>query len=110
MALDFLQEEVDGYSDAQIGAAVRDIHKGCRRGLDEHLQVAAIRPEPDEAAVRVDAGYDPSRVRLIGNLVGKPPFHGTLRHHGWAARNVTLPDLPESHDPLVINPAEVELG
>lgn len=49
-------------------------------------------------------------MRLIGAISGKPPFHGTLRHHGWSATSVSLPDLPRSHDPLVITPAEVELG
>jgi hypothetical protein len=108
--IDFLMEEVDAYGDAQIGAAVRDIHRGCRKGLIEHLKVGPIRPEPDEAAVRVEDGYDPSQIRLIGNITGRPPFHGTLRHHGWRAQRVVLPALPPSHDPLVITPAEVELG
>lgn len=108
--IDFLMEEVDAYADAQIGAAVRDIHRGCRKGLIEHLKVSPIRPEPDEAAVRVEDGYDPSKVRLIGNITGRPPFHGTLRHHGWRAQRIVLPALPASHDPLVITPAEVELG
>ncbi|MDW8283128.1 MAG: DUF2760 domain-containing protein, partial [Myxococcales bacterium] len=108
--VDFLMEEVAGYTDAQIGAAARDIHRGCRKALLEHLEVVPIRPEPDEAAVRIDEGYDPSAVRLIGNIQGKPPFHGTLRHHGWRVQRVRLPDLPPSHDPLVIAPAEVELG
>lgn len=108
--VDFLMEDLAGYDDAQIGAAVRDIHRDCKRGLAEHVKVVSVRPEPDEAAVRIDEGYDPSRVRLIGNITGKPPFHGTLKHHGWAAKTITLPDPPASHDPLVINPAEVELG
>jgi hypothetical protein len=107
--IDFLMEDVDGYADAQIGAAARDIHRGCRKGLLEHVKVAPVRPEPDEAAVRVEDGYDPSAVRLIGNITGRPPFHGTLRHHGWRAKDVLLPDLPASHDPHVITPAEVEL-
>lgn len=108
--IDFLMEEVEGYGDAQIGAAARDIHRGCRKGLIEHVKIAPVRPEPDEAAVRVEEGYDPSAVRLIGTISGRPPFHGTLRHHGWRAGSVLLPDLPPSHDPQVITPAEVELG
>src|SRR5687768_12100273 len=31
--LDFLAEEIDSYDDAAIGAAVRDIHKGCKKVL-----------------------------------------------------------------------------
>src|SRR6185503_15642844 len=37
--VDFLREEIATYEDAAIGAAVRDIHKGCRKVLDEHFAV-----------------------------------------------------------------------
>ncbi len=108
--LDFLMEQIDGYSDAQIGAAVRDIHRGCRKALIEHLKIRAIRAEPDEAVVRIAEGYDPSQIRLIGRISGRPPFEGTLRHHGWRSGEINLSDIPAGHDPSVICPAEVELG
>lgn len=108
--LDFLMEDIASYGDAQIGAAVRDIHRGCKKGLAEHVKVAAIRPEPDEAVVKVPAGHDPSQIRLIGSVTGRPPFEGTLRHHGWRAQHINLTDLPAGHDPTVICPAEVEIG
>ena len=107
--LDFLQEEVDGYSDSQIGAAVRDIHRGCRKALAEHLRIEPVMGQPDNSTVRVDTGFDPSRIRLVGNVAGTPPFVGTLRHPGWRSAEVKLPELPASHDPTVIAPAEVEL-
>ena len=108
--LDFLEERIDSYSDAQIGAAVRDIHRGCRKALAEHMKVAPIRPEPDEATVRIAAGHDASQVRLVGQVTGRPPFEGTLRHHGWRSTQINLPDIPAGHDPTVICPAEVEIG
>ena len=40
--IDFLQEELDSYTDAQIGAAVRDIHRGCRKSLHEYLTIEPI--------------------------------------------------------------------
>jgi len=108
--VDFLLEDIDGYSDAQVGAAVRDIHRGCRKGLAEHCQIAPIRPEPDEAVVKIAAGHDPSQVRLIGHVTGKPPFEGSLRHHGWKMAHSSLSDIPAGHDPSVICPAEVEIA
>src|SRR5689334_16207597 len=108
--LDFLMEDIDSYADAQIGAAVRDIHRGCRKALGEHLKLRPIRSEPDEAVVRVPEGYDPSRIRLVGRVTGRPPFEGTLRHHGWCTGDINLSDIPAGHDPTVICPAEVELG
>jgi hypothetical protein len=108
--LDFLMENIDGYADAQVGAAVRDIHRGCRKALNEHIKPKAIRSEADESVVRVEAGYDASQLRLIGRVTGRPPFEGTLRHHGWRATEIRLSDIPAGHDASVICPAEVEIG
>lgn len=108
--LDFLMENIDSYSDGQIGAAVRDIHRGCKKALVEHLKVQPIRSEPDEAVVRIPDGYDPSQIRLVGRVTGRPPFEGTLRHHGWRTGEINLSDIPAGHDTSVIYPAEVEIG
>jgi hypothetical protein len=108
--LDFLQEDVDGYSDAQIGAAVRDIHRGCKKALAEHMPLEPVLREAENAQVRVDPGFDPSRIRLVGNVVGEPPFTGALRHHGWRIGKVTLPSPARGTDPTVVAPAEVELA
>lgn len=108
--LDFLQEDVDTYSDAQIGAAVRDIHRGCKKALAEHLPVEPVLRDAENAQVRVDIGFDPSRIRLVGNVVGEPPFVGALRHHGWRVGKVALPSPARGSDPSVVTPAEVELS
>ncbi len=108
--LDFLQEDVDAYSDAQIGAAVRDIHRGCKKALAEHLPVEPVLRDAENAQVRVDVGFDPSRIRLVGNVVGEPPFVGALRHHGWRVGKVALPSPARGSDPSVVTPAEVELS
>lgn len=107
--LDFLQEEIEDYADDQIGAAVRSIHRDCRKVLEEHVGLEPLQQGEEEESVTVDEGFDPSRIRLIGNVTGDPPFTGLLRHHGWRAAKINLPVLPEGHDPSVIHPAEVEL-
>ena len=107
--LDFLQEEIEAYEDAQIGAAVRSIHKDCGRVLREHIGLEPVLPGQEDGPVTVEAGFDPSQVRLIGDVTGEPPFSGTLRHHGWRAARVALAKVPEGHDPAIIAPAEVEL-
>jgi hypothetical protein len=108
--LDFLQEDIDSYADDQIGAAVRDIHRGCKKVLAEHAPLEPVLSGRENASVRVDPGFDPSRIRLVGNVVGEPPFTGTLRHHGWRTSKVSLPELTANTDPSVVAPAEVELG
>ena len=107
--LDFFMEDIGSYSDDQIGAAVRNIHKDCRVVLEERLGLRPVLDQEEEASVTVEEGFDPSRIRLMGNVTGQPPFSGVLRHHGWQATAVNIPKQPEGHDLTVIAPAEVEL-
>jgi hypothetical protein len=108
--VDFLEEDIDGYSDAQIGAAVRDIHRGCRKSLHDYLTIEPIIDAAEEQPVTVPADFDPAAVRLVGNVNGSPPFRGTLKHHGWRVRSVHLPLLPVARDDSsVLSPAEVEI-
>jgi hypothetical protein len=108
--IDFLQEDIADYDDAQIGAAVRNIHRDCRKVLDEHFSLQSVLDGEEDAEVTVDAGFDPSTVRLVGNVTGEPPFSGVLRHKGWRAATSDLPELPQQGDLSVIAPAEVELA
>ena len=107
--VDFLREPLDGFSDADIGAAARDVHRGCRKVLDQHLSLEAVMPGAEEAKVAVPKGFDPAEIRLIGEAKGEPPFRGTLRHHGWRVVDAKLPALADGVDRMVIAPAEVEL-
>jgi molecular chaperone DnaK (HSP70) len=97
--LDFLSEEIDGYDDAAIGAAVRDIHKGCKKVIHEHFGVEPVMDAEENETVTVDTGFDPGKIRLVGNIAGAPPFRGTLKHHGWRAAKVSLPALSDGWTP-----------
>jgi hypothetical protein len=57
----------------------------------------------------VPPGFDPSAIRLVGNVTGNPPFKGKLIHHGWRVKGYNIPKVPEGQDDLVLVPAEVEL-
>lgn len=108
--VDFLEEDIDGYGDAEIGAAVRDIHRGCRKALHDYLAIEPVLAGAEESSVRIPADFDPAAVRLIGNVDAKPPFQGVLKHHGWRVRSVRLPVLPVARDDSsVLSPAEVEI-
>jgi hypothetical protein len=108
--VDFVRESLDTYSDADIGAAARDVHRGCRKVLDQHLTLEAVMPGAEEDKVSVPKGFDPAEIRLIGEAKGEPPYRGTLRHHGWRAVDTKLPALAEGVDRAVIAPAEVEIS
>jgi hypothetical protein len=108
--VDFVREPIDGFADADIGAAARDIHRGCRQVIEEHFTLEAVLPGREEERVQVPKGFDPSEIRIIGEARGEPPFTGTLRHHGWRATDTKLPSLAEGVDRAVVAPAEVEVG
>lgn len=107
--IDFLQEDVAAYSDAEIGGAARVVHEGCKKALANALVLEPVLAEPDGASVEVPSGFDAAAIRLTGNVVGHPPFKGSLKHHGWRAKTVSLSVAPTGHDPRILAPAEVEL-
>jgi hypothetical protein len=109
--VDFLMEDVTTYDDAQVGAAARVVHEGCRAALQEHFKIGSVREENEGSSVTVPVGYAADDYRLIGNIRGAGPFSGTLVHRGWKAESVNLPrTLRVNPDRLpTIAPAEVEL-
>jgi hypothetical protein len=107
--IDFLQENMSGFSDEEIGAAARVVHTGCQKVLKQHLSIEPILKDAEGARVQVPAGFDAQRIQLTGNVTGQPPFRGALKHHGWVATSVRMPAVSESLDPRVLAPAEVEL-
>ncbi|RFP20481.1 DUF2760 domain-containing protein [Duganella sp. BJB488] len=107
--IDFTQENLSTYSDADIGAAARVVHEGCSKVLREHFTIEAVRSEAEGSRIVLEEGFDASAVRLTGNVVGSAPFRGALSHRGWRASNVRLPKLAEAHDASILAPAEVEL-
>jgi hypothetical protein len=108
--IDFLEEEIDAYPDAQIGAAVRDIHRQCRKSLHDYLTLEPVMSAAEEASVTVASDFDPATIRLIGNVNGAPPFQGVVKHRGWRVKEARLPTLPATRgDTSVLSPAEVEV-
>ncbi|MGR5140433.1 DUF2760 domain-containing protein [Photobacterium sp. DNB23_23_1] len=107
--IDFMQEDLKGFSDAEIGAAARVIHEGGQKVLSEYFSFAPVRAEEEETRITLPKGFNASEVRLTGNVVGEAPFTGTLIHRGWKVTDVKLPKLAEGHDAKIVAAAEVEL-
>jgi hypothetical protein len=107
--MDFLNEDLDGYDDAQIGSAVRSIHTGCRQLVKEYLSPEPVMDQHEGAVVEVPVDFDPGAVKLTGNVVGDPPFNGILRHKGWRVGKMSLPTLSGRQNAEIIAPAEVEI-
>jgi hypothetical protein len=107
--IDFLEEDVSSFSDAQIGAAARVVHEGCHRALHEHFSIEPIHEKDEGTKVKIEAGFDAHAIRLTGNVVGEPPYRGSLSHRGWRCTDVRLAKMSAKHDPRILAPAEVEL-
>jgi hypothetical protein len=109
--VDFLMDDINAHDDAQVGAAARVVHSGCKAALQEHFRICPVREESEGSTVQVAAGYAADEYRLLGKITGPAPFSGVLVHHGWKTDAVNLPRiLRSSTDRLpTIAPAEVEL-
>jgi hypothetical protein len=107
--IDFIKEDLGGFSDADIGVAARVVHEGCNKAINEHFTLAPVRSEQEGGKISLPKGFDAASVRLTGNIVGEPPFTGTLIHKGWQVTSVRLPKLTQGHNASIIAPAEVEL-
>jgi hypothetical protein len=107
--VDFLMEDVSDYEDAQVGAAARVIHQGCKEVLKEHFRITPVSVAQEGSQVTVPAEYAADEYRLIGKISGNPPFSGKLIHKGWRTDYVKLPRITKSGSLPAIAPAEVEL-
>ncbi len=109
--IDFLMDDVTKYSDAQVGAAARVVHQGCAGVVTEYLDVKPVRTDPEGTALTLEKDYDARSVRLLGRVLGEPPFRGKLLHRGWQTGSVRLPRATQEAPAGagIIAPAEVEV-
>ena len=108
--VDFIREPIASYSDAQIGAAVRDIHRDCAVVLDRIFGIQPLLTDEEGAQVDIPAGFDATRYSLTGAVSGQPPYRGVLAHHGWQATRCVVPQWSGSNEAAnVVAPAVVEL-
>jgi hypothetical protein len=107
--IDFCAEDIANYSDAQIGAAVRELHHNCRQVLERYVKLEPILDSAEGQPVTVQAGFDAATIKVIGNVAGRPPLRGLLRHRGWRVARLQLPPLPEGAGRSIVAPAEVEV-
>jgi hypothetical protein len=107
--VDFLMEDIQGLPDAQIGQAVREVHKKAAAALKQHAVIEQVLPGKEDDTVTVPKGFDPSAIRVVGNVTGEPPFTGQINHPGWRVKELKLAPPPEGADEFVLQPAEVQI-
>lgn len=108
--VDFLQQDIASFDDADVGAAARVIHDGCRKILGSRFALEPIRAEAEGKTLELDAGFDAHAIKLTGNVSGSgKAVKGTLKHKGWRAKKAELPEPTKGHDGRIVCQAEVEL-
>ena len=107
--IDFIKEPIDGYNDAQVGAAVREVHRECGTTLNRLFAIRPLRDESEGADIALGEDVEAGRIRLTGNVSNDRPESGQLVHHGWEAEHCEIPKWNGADDTaLVLSPAEVE--
>jgi hypothetical protein len=108
--IDFFTEDIAPYQDAQVGAAVRELHANCRKALEQYVKLEPILAGEEDRPITVDEGFDPASVKLVGNVTGQLPLRGVLRHRGWRVTEIKLPPLASQESGrTIVAPAEVEI-
>lgn len=107
--VDFLQQDITTFGDADVGTAARLVHEGCRKVLSDHVEIAPVRDEEEGAAIEIGRGFDPASLKLVGDVRGDGPWRGKLSHRGWRATSIKLPEAMSGADVAVLAPAEIEL-
>jgi hypothetical protein len=109
--IDFIKEDLSGYDDAQVGAAVRDIHRDCAAALERMFALRPLHDQQEGAQIEIAAGFHPGRIKLTGHVSGQPPFRGMLTHQGWQVTRCSLPEWVGQDDAArIIAPTEVEVS
>ena len=109
--VDFIQEPIAAYSDAQIGAAVRDIHRDCGTVLKRLFALQPVVSDGEGTELTLPTGFDAGRFRLTGKVADQPQPKGRVVHQGWEASQCELPLWTGGETAAkVIAPAEVEVG
>jgi hypothetical protein len=109
--IDLVSESLDAYSDAQIGAAARDVLRDAGKVLERAFALQPVVAGEEGQPVEVAANYETGRYRLTGNVSREPPLTGQLVHAGWEATRCELPSWTGKEQvSLVVAPAEVQVS
>lgn len=103
--VDFLEQPVDGFSDADVGAAARVVHAGCNKALAGRVAFEPVLAEEEGTRVVLSGTEEHVIVAAAG---GAKAGSFTVVHRGWRLVHDELPALTAGHDGALLQPAEVE--
>lgn len=109
--LDLVYESLDGYTDAQIGGAARDVLRDTQSTLQRMFELVPGTDVQDGNRVQTPVQFDPAEYRLTGDISGDGPFEGALSHHGWKATKCNVPTYTGAPaSAMIVAPIELEVN
>ncbi|MGI9517545.1 MAG: DUF2760 domain-containing protein, partial [Pirellulaceae bacterium] len=106
--VDIVKEPLADYTDAQVGAAARDVLRDCGVVIDRLFKIEPILEQKEGAIVEIPPDADSARYRISGSTTGTATS-GSLIHHGWQAKQCELPKWNGSKESaMIVSPAELE--
>jgi len=107
--VDFLKQDVTGFSNKEVGEAARVVHEGCAQVFSKYFEITPVSEEEEGSQITLEQGFDPAFFCLSGNIQNNAPYRGELVHPGWQVTSAQLPTLTQTDSLHVICPAEIEL-
>ena len=110
--MDFLQRDIQSFPDERVGAVARIVHQGCRRVIQEYIDIVPAVSQGEGEQISWSASDLTAQIRLVGHSGASAATTGTVLHRGWAVRRASLPTLlhPTSPGSLsILVPAEVDV-
>ena len=106
--IDLIQEPLDQYTDAQVGAAARPCLTQCRSTIARIFELRPLVAQSEGQSVEVPESASPLRYQWVGDA-GAATRSGTLVHAGWQANRCEIAQWTGSADDAkVIAPAQIE--
>jgi hypothetical protein len=103
--LDLAHESLDMYTDAQIGAAARDVLRDTRKSLDKMFEIKPLLSAKEGDSIDLPETLSPVRWKLLGGKANR----GVVVHAGWMATKTEIPKWSGSRDDsMVLAAAEID--
>ena len=67
--------------------------------LKQHATIEPVLSGTEGDTATVPTGFDPSAIRVVGNVTGTPPFTGQIQHPGWRVKELKLAAPPDTSAP-----------
>jgi hypothetical protein len=106
--LDLVHESLDGFDDAQIGCAAREVIRDCRKTLDRIFAINHLAEQDEGSSCPISSNPSPAQFRIVGASGGSL---GTITHRGWKATRCEVPIWNgERGDSWILAPVEIEVN